>query len=207
MKKVKLPSLEQALPGREQPMPVSGTHVVLQTSMKSPFPEGFDIVYLGLGCFWGAERLFWKLDGVYTTAVGYQGGYTANPAYEEVCSGGTGHAEVVMVVFDPEVISLKKILSVFWESHDPTQGMKQGNDTGTQYRSAVYTTNQGQLNQALESMQTFQVQLLDHGYGSVTSEIRSAPPFYYAEERHQQYLAKQPDGYCGLKGTGVVCSI
>ena len=184
-------------------MPVSGVHEVLQTSIKPPFPEGFEVIYLGLGCFWGAERLFWQLEGVYTTAVGYQGGYTPNPTYEEVCSGATGHTEAVMVVFDPDIISLKKILAVFWESHDPTQGMRQGNDIGTQYRSAIYTTGSGQMSFVLDICQQFNLQLGKKGFQSATTEICPAKPFYYAEEWHQQYLAKHPDGYCGLKGTGV----
>lgn len=203
MKKVTLPNPDKALSGREQSMSVSGKHEVLKTSIKPPFPNDFDVVYLGLGCFWGAERLFWQLEGVYTTAVGYQGGYTPNPTYEEVCSGETGHTEAVMVVFNPDIISLKKILAVFWESHDPTQGMRQGNDIGTQYRSAIYTTEADQLDCVLDTRQQFSAMLEQQGFQEVTTEISSAKPFYYAEEWHQQYLAKNPGGYCGLKGTGV----
>ena len=203
MKKITLPAPDEALPGREQQTPVSGTHLVLQTSIKSPFPEGCSVIYLGLGCFWGAERLFWKQEGVYTTAVGYQGGITPNPTYEEVCSGGTGHAEVVMVVFDPNIISLENVLTVFWESHDPTQGMRQGNDIGTQYRSVIYTAETAQQECALETRKQFNRQLEQKGFPEVTTEISPAKPFYYAEEWHQQYLAKNPDGYCGLKSTGV----
>ena len=203
MKTLILPSANEALSGREQEVPVSGRHVVLQTAIKPPFPENYDVIYLGMGCFWGAERLFWLLPGVYTTTVGYQGGYTPNPTYEEVCSGRTGHAEVVMVVFDPDVISLEKILAVFWESHDPTQGMRQGNDIGTQYRSAIYTTGEDQLMFVLGTCQQFNRQLQQKSFEKTTTEIRSASPFYYAEEWHQQYLAKNPDGYCGLQGTGV----
>lgn len=203
MKTLTLPNPGEALAGREQSMPVSGQHVVLQASIKPPFPESCEVIYLGLGCFWGAERLFWRLEGVYTTAAGYQGGYTPNPTYEEICSGRTGHVEVVMVVFYPNVISLKQILAVFWESHDPTQGMRQGNDIGTQYRSAIYTTESEQLEYVQSTCQQFNRQLEQKGFEKITTEIRPASSFYYAEEWHQQYLAKNPDGYCGLKGTGV----
>ena len=205
MKKMVLPSPDTALPGREQALAITGIHAVLKSSMKPPFPSGYEVVFFGLGCFWGAERLFWQMEGVYTTAVGYQGGFTPNPTYEEVCSGNTGHVEIVMVVFDPEAVSLDELLTVFWESHDPTQGMRQGNDRGTQYRSAIYTTNEEQSNRVLDSRQVFQAQLLNQGFGEITTEIKNASSFYYAEEWHQQYLDKNPDGYCGLKGTGVSC--
>ena len=203
MNKTILPAADEALPGRDQPMPVSGTHIVLQTPIKPPFPERCEVIYLGLGCFWGAERLFWSLQGIYTTAVGYQGGFTPNPTYEEVCSGRTGHAEMVMVAFNPDEISLNEILAVFWESHDPTQGMRQGNDIGTQYRSAIYTTKARQTETVLTSCQQYNARLKQNGHQKITTEIRPAGPFYYAEEWHQQYLAKNPGGYCGLKGTGV----
>jgi peptide-methionine (S)-S-oxide reductase len=200
---LELPTAETALPGREAPMPVVDRHLVLGTPLRPPFPEGTEHAVFGLGCFWGAERLFWELDGVYTTAVGYAGGFTPNPTYEEVCTGRTGHTEAVLVVFDPAEVSYEDLLRVFWEGHDPTQGMRQGNDTGTQYRSAVYTSSPEQQAAAERSKAMFGERLAAAGYGPVTTEIREAGPFYYAEDYHQQYLAKNPNGYCGLGGTGV----
>lgn len=185
-------------------MTISGIHTVLQTSMVAPF-VGYDHILFGMGCFWGAERLFWQLDGVHTTAVGYSGGNTPNPLYEEVCSGQTNHAEVVLVVFDPKIRPLSDLLQRFWQSHDPTQGMRQGNDHGSQYRSAIYATNHEQLAAAKASRDVYQRALSERGLGSITTEIELASEFYYAEEYHQQYLAKNPAGYCGLKGTGVEC--
>lgn len=201
--KVTMPTPEQALPGRSQAMRITNRHAVNGHPLQPPFPDGFQSVQLGLGCFWGAERKFWTQPGVYTTAVGYAGGYTPNPTYEEVCSGRTGHNEVVLVVFDPAVIGFANILRVFWESHDPTQGMRQGNDVGTQYRSGIYCYSDEQLQQAEASRQRYASRLLQSGYSDVTTEIRPAGPFYYAEDYHQQYLAKNPGGYCGLGGTGV----
>jgi peptide-methionine (S)-S-oxide reductase len=198
---------ERALPGRDAPMPVPARHEVLGTPIAPPFPEGLERAVFGMGCFWGAERVFWQADGVYTTAAGYAGGYTANPTYEEVCSAGTGHAEVVLAVFDPNVTSYEAMLKLFWESHDPTQGMRQGNDVGTQYRSAVYWANEAQRDAALASKETYQERLRASGYGEITTEIEQAGPFYYAEDYHQQYLAKNPNGYCGLGGTGVSCPV
>jgi peptide-methionine (S)-S-oxide reductase len=198
---------ESALPGRDQPIPVTGNHTVLGTPLTPPFPEGMEIAVLALGCFWGAERAFWQLDGVYTTAVGYTGGYTPNPTYEEVCSGQTGHTEAVLVVFDPAKISYAQILKHFWEGHNPTQGMRQGNDVGTQYRSAIAYTSDAQRQLAEESKVTYNEQLKAAGFGEVTTEIFPAGPFYYAEDYHQQYLDKVPNGYCGLGGTGVSCPI
>ena len=200
-----MPGPESALAGRDTPMPVTNRHYVNGHPVQPPFPEGMEQAVFGLGCFWGAERKFWELDGVYATAVGYAGGYTPNPTYEEVCTGRTGHTEAVLVVYDPAVIDYPALLRVFWESHDPTQGMRQGNDVGTQYRSAVYVFNDEQKRQAETSMKDYQQRLEQAGYGAVTTEIRDAPPFYYAEEYHQQYLAKNPMGYCGLGGTGVAC--
>ena len=202
-KKVEMPSPASALPGRQESMPVPKTHFVSGAPMKPPFPEGMQQIVVGMGCFWGAERRFWEREGVYTTAVGYAGGYTPNPTYEEVCSGLTGHTEVVLVVFDPAKVSVEELLALFWESHDPTQGMRQGNDVGTQYRSCIYTTTAKQLEIAKASEAAFQESLKAAGYGEITTEIREAPEFYYAEHYHQQYLAKVPDGYCGLGGTGV----
>ena len=186
-------------------MPVSGRHVVLGTPIAAPFPEGFAQAVFGLGCFWGAERKFWEAPGVYTTAVGYAGGFTPNPTYEEVCSGRTGHTEAVLVVFDPSATTYEALLKVFWEAHDPTQGMRQGNDVGTQYRSAIYTTGDAQANAAVRSREMFQEALASAGFDEITTEIAPAGPFYYAEDYHQQYLAKNPGGYCGLGGTGVTC--
>ncbi|HZO35366.1 MAG TPA: peptide-methionine (S)-S-oxide reductase MsrA [Solirubrobacteraceae bacterium] len=198
---------ERALPGREQEMPVPARHFVLDAPLKPPFPAGTEQIVLGLGCFWGAERLFWQTPGVYTTAVGYAGGSTPNPTYEEVCSGSTGHTEAVLVVFDPAQVSLEQVLRVFWEGHDPTQGMRQGNDVGTQYRSAIYTTSDAQRAVVDASKAVYERELIAAGHGAITTEIAPAGPFYYAEDYHQQYLAKVPNGYCGLGGTGVSCPI
>jgi len=200
-----MPTAAEALPGRPEPMQVPPRHTVLGTPLLPPFPEGSERAIFGMGCFWGAERKFWELDGVYTTAVGYAGGYTKNPTYREVCSGATGHAEVVLVVYDPKKASYTELLRVFWENHDPTQGMRQGNDAGTQYRSAIYPTNQEQRAAAQESREAFQAALRKKGFGAITTEISDEPPFYYAEDYHQQYLAKNPGGYCGIGGTGVSC--
>jgi peptide-methionine (S)-S-oxide reductase len=201
-----MPAADDALKGRETPMPVPERHFVLGTPLEPPFPAGLEEAVFGLGCFWGAERKFWELPGVYTTAAGYAGGYTRNPTYEEVCSGRTGHTEVVRVVFDPAKISYAQLLRVFWESHDPTQGMRQGNDVGTQYRSAIYTSSERQRQAAEASKMVYEQSLATHGYPSITTEIADAPPFYYAEDYHQQYLAKNPGGYCGIGGTGVKCA-
>src|SRR5919201_1201617 len=205
--KLDLPSPEEALPGRETEMPVADRHAVLGTPLKPPFPEGIELAQFALGCFWSAERIFWELDGVYTTAVGYAGGHTPNPTYEEVCSGRTGHAEVVLVAYDPAKIGYEDLLRAFWEGHDPTQGMRQGNDVGTQYRSAIYTYSDAQRQAALASRDAYSERLRAAGYGDVTTEVRDAPPFYYAEDYHQQYLHKVPHGYCGLGGTGVSCPV
>jgi peptide-methionine (S)-S-oxide reductase len=204
---LRLPRPEQALPGRDTAMPVPASHFVNDHPIAPPFPEGLEQAVFGMGCFWGAERKFWQAPGVYSTAVGYAGGYTPNPTYREVCSGMTGHTEVVLVVFDPKVTSYDAILKVFWENHDPTQGMRQGNDVGTQYRSAIYTASDAQAEAAQASRQVFQDRLTASGFGRITTEIAPAPPFYYAEDYHQQYLAKNPNGYCGLGGTGVSCPI
>ncbi len=201
--KLDLPTAEQALPGRESPMPVPEAHFVNGNPLQGPFPAGMETAIFGLGCFWGAERRFWQQPGVYTTAVGYAGGHTPNPTYDETCSGLTGHAEVVLVVFDPKVTSYDALLKTFWEIHNPTQGMRQGNDVGSQYRSAIYATSPAQLDAALSSQAAFQKQLEAAGFGAITTEIIEAPAFYYAEAYHQQYLAKNPNGYCGLGGTGV----
>ena len=198
---------DEALPGREERMPVPGRHEVLGTPLQAPFPEGIEQLVVGMGCFWGAERVFWQVDGIYTTAVGYAGGYTPNPTYEEVCSGRTGHTEAVLVVFDPAVLPLDGVLRLFWEGHDPTQGLRQGNDVGTQYRSAIYTFDDAQKEAAEASRAMFQAELTEAGYGEITTEIEAAPTFFYAEDYHQQYLAKNPNGYCGLGGTGVSCPI
>ncbi len=205
--KSKMIDPDRALPGRDTAMPVPARHDVLGTPLQPPFPEGLEQIVVGMGCFWGAERVFWQLDGVYTTAVGYAGGYTPNPTYEEVCSGSTGHTEAVLVVFDPARISRDEILRAFWENHDPTQGMRQGSDVGTQYRSAVYASDDAQLAAAEASRDAFQTALSAAGRGEISTEIRPAGPFYYAEAYHQQYLAKNPNGYCGLGGTGVSCPI
>ncbi|MDH1867289.1 peptide-methionine (S)-S-oxide reductase MsrA [Pseudomonas sihuiensis] len=198
-----LPTAEQALPGRTEAMPVADTHYVNGNPIKAPFPAGLQQAVFGLGCFWGAERRFWQQPGVFSTAAGYAGGLTPNPTYEEVCSGLTGHTEVVLVVFDPQQTSFEALLKVFWEVHNPTQGMRQGNDQGTQYRSAIYCQNDAQLSAAKASQARFQAELDKAGVGSITTEIAEAPTFYYAETYHQQYLAKNPGGYCGLGGTGV----
>ena len=198
---------ERALPGRDQPMPIPGRHDVLGTPIGPPFPDGFERAVFGMGCFWGAERIFWEAEGVYTTAVGYAGGFTPNPTYDEVCSAGTGHTEAVLVVFDPAVTSYDAMLKLFWEGHDPTQGMRQGNDAGTQYRSAAYWTSEAQRDAALASRDMYAEKLGDAGYGEITTEVAEAGPFYYAEGYHQQYLAKNPNGYCGIGGTGVSCPI
>ena len=204
---LRMPQPEQALPGREQAMPVPDAHYVNGHRISPPFPAGMEQAIFGMGCFWGAERKFWEAPGVYATAVGYAGGYTANPSYREVCSGMTGHTEVVLVVFDTKATSYDAMLKIFWESHDPTQGMRQGNDMGTQYRSAIYTFSPEQKRAAEASRQAFQDRLNDAGFGRITTEIADGPPFYYAEEYHQQYLAKNPGGYCGLGGTGVTCPV
>ena len=206
-KKLQMPTPSQAPPGRDAEMPVAARHFVLDAPLRGPFPEDTERAMFGLGCFWGAERKFWQAQGVFTTAVGYAGGFTPNPTYEEVCSGRTGHNEVVLVVYRPARVSYADLLKVFWESHDPTQGMRQGNDIGTQYRSAVYYFDDAQRRAALESKSTYGSALERAGYGAVTTEIEQAPTFYYAEDYHQQYLAKNPHGYCGLGGTGVSCSV
>jgi peptide-methionine (S)-S-oxide reductase len=206
-KPTQMVSPEDALPGRDEPMPVPERHEVLGTPIAPPFPEGLEQAVVGMGCFWGAERVFWRAPGVYTTAVGYAGGYTPNPTYEEVCSGRTGHTEAVLVVFDPAQTSYEDILRLFWEGHDPTQGMRQGNDAGTQYRSAVYWTTEAQREAVEASRDMFQAELARAGYGEITTEFADAGPFYYAEPYHQQYLAKNPNGYCGLGGTGVACPV
>ena len=198
---------EDALPGRDAAMPVPERHQVLGTPLQPPFPDDTEQLVVGMGCFWGAERVFWQADGVYTTAVGYAGGYTPNPTYEEVCSGRTGHTEAVLVVFEPAVLPLEGVLRLFWENHDPTQGMRQGNDVGTQYRSAVYWANEEQRAAVESSRDMYQGELERAGYGEIATEIAAAGPFYYAEPYHQQYLAKNPNGYCGLGGTGVACPI
>ncbi len=200
-----LPTSESALAGRGDLMRVPERHFVLKTPLAPPWPEGLEEARFGMGCFWGAERLFWKAAGVYTSAVGYAGGLTPNPNYREVCTGRTGHAEVVRVVFDPAAVTYEGLLRIFWENHDPTQGMRQGNDVGTQYRSAIYPVGRGQRDAALRSRDAYAERLRTAGYGAVTTEIREAPVFYYAEDYHQQYLAKNPDGYCGIGGTGVAC--
>jgi peptide-methionine (S)-S-oxide reductase len=202
-----MPTEDDALAGRPQEMPVPAKHFVNFHPIKAPFPDGLEQAVFGMGCFWGAERKFWEAPGVYTTAVGYAGGFTPNPTYEEVCSGMTGHTEAVLVVFDPAQTTYDDMLRVFWESHDPTQGMRQGNDVGTQYRSAIYTSSSAQLEAAEHSRELYQKKLTDAGYDEITTEIREAPPFYYAEDYHQQYLAKNPNGYCGIGGTGVSCPV
>ena len=206
-KKARMPSRDETLPGRAEEMSVPARHHVNGNPLKGPFPAGMQLAQLGLGCFWGAERKFWQTPGVYSTAVGYGGGYTPNPTYEEVCSGLTGHTELVLVVFDPARLSYDQLLKVFWEAHDPTQGMRQGNDTGTQYRSAIYTDSDAQGEAALRTRDAYQASLKKAGYGTITTEIAAAGPFYYAEDYHQQYLAKNPGGYCGLGGTGVACQV
>jgi peptide-methionine (S)-S-oxide reductase len=203
-----LPTAAEALPGRETPIPTASRHYVNGAPIQPPYPEGLEQAVFGLGCFWGAERKFWELgDGIYTTAVGYAGGHTPNPTYEEACSGRTGHTEAVLVVFDPKKISYEQLLKVFWESHNPTQGMRQGNDVGTQYRSAIYTFGDAQAKAVEASKAVYQKALSAKGVGTITTEIAPAGPFYFAEDYHQQYLAKNPNGYCGLGGTGVSCPI
>ncbi|KPA95259.1 peptide-methionine (S)-S-oxide reductase MsrA [Pseudomonas asplenii] len=202
-----LPTKEQALPGRETPMAVPDKHFVNGHPLLGPFPGNVEFAIFGLGCFWGAERRFWQREGVYSTSVGYAGGFTPNPTYEEVCSGLTGHSEVVLVVYEPEIVSYEQLLAQFWELHDPTQGMRQGNDIGTQYRSVIYATKPEQLEAARKSAQVFQAELTKAGLGTITTEISEAPTYYYAEAYHQQYLAKNPEGYCGIRGTGVSCPI
>lgn len=206
-RKLGLPGPDEALPGRTAAMPVPPRHFVCGQPMQPPFPAGSERLLAGLGCFWGAERKFWETPGVLTTAVGYAGGVTPNPTYEEVCSGRTGHAEVVLAVFDPARVGYAKLLRVFWEAHDPTQGMRQGNDVGTQYRSALYCFDEAQRELALASRESYQAALGAAGYGAVTTTVEAAPTFYYAEHYHQQYLAKVPNGYCGLGGTGVGCDV
>lgn len=206
-KKLSVPTPEEALPGRSESIPVPRDHYVNGNPLKPPYPAGMEIAVFGLGCFWGAERKFWQLEGVFVTAVGYAGGSTPNPTYQEVCTGMTGHNEVVQVVYDPQVISYETLLKVFWESHNPTQGMRQGNDAGTQYRSGIYVYSQEQKKQAEASRDGYQKALSKVGYGEITTEIIDAPEFYYAEGYHQQYLAKNPNGYCGLGGTNVECPI
>ena len=198
---------QSTLPGRAARMDVPAKHFINGHPLEAPFPAGMQMVQFGLGCFWGAERIFWQTPGVYTTAVGYSGGETKNPTYEEVCSGFTNHTEAVLVVFDPQQVTFSQLLKVFWEGHDPTQGMRQGNDAGTQYRSAIYTYGDEQLKAALSSRDSFQKELTKKGFGPITTEIRAAPEFYYAEDYHQQYLGKNPNGYCGLGGTGVSCPV
>jgi len=200
-------SREDALPGRSEPMPVPDRHLVLGTPLAPPFPPGTERAFFAMGCFWGAERTFWQVEGVYTTAVGYSGGFTPNPTYEEVCSGQTGHAETVLVVFDPKATPYASLLAVFFESHDPTQGMRQGNDVGTQYRSAIFATSESQLEAAQAAAARYQEALTASGFGPITTEIVSAGPFFYAEPYHQQYLAANPNGYCGIGGTGVACPV
>ncbi|HSJ73811.1 MAG TPA: peptide-methionine (S)-S-oxide reductase MsrA [Miltoncostaeaceae bacterium] len=205
--KARMPEPGEALRGRDARMPVPARHEVLGTPLEPPFPEGAELALFGMGCFWGAERVFWQAPGVISTSVGYAGGYTPNPTYEEVCSGRTGHNEVVRVVFDPAVTSYEALLRLFWENHDPTQGMRQGNDVGTQYRSGVYTYSDAQREAAQASREAYERRLAEAGYGPVTTEVTDAPEFYYAEDYHQQYLAKVPNGYCGLGGTGVSCPV
>ncbi len=203
--KSEMPTRADALPGRDTPLEVPELHYVNGNRIVAPFPEGMETAIVGMGCFWGAERLFWQLDGVYSTSVGYSGGITPNPTYEETCTGRTGHTEAVLIVFDPERISYEEILAVFWEEHDPTQGMRQGNDRGSQYRSAIYWNSESQQKSAQATRDAIQEQLTAMGYGKITTEIAAAGPFYYAEGYHQQYLAKNPNGYCGIAGTGVSC--
>ena len=205
--KLRMPAADEALPGRSTPMPVTDRHLVLGTPIVPPFPEGTAQAQFGMGCFWGAERKFWQAEGVYTTAVGYSGGFTPNPTYEEVCSGRTGHTEIVLVVFDTARTTYEQMLRVFWENHDPTEGMRQGHDVGTQYRSAIYCYDDAQREQALASRDRYQEMLTAAGHGEITTEIAEAPTFYYAEDYHQQYLERNPNGYCGLGGIGVSCPI
>ena len=205
--RIRMATAEQAPPGREKEMPVAERHYVLNAPLRPPFPEGLEKGLFAMGCFWGAEKEFWQAAGVFTTAVGYAAGYTPNPTYREVCTGMTGHAEVVLVVFDPSQTGYDQMLKLFWENHDPSQGMRQGNDAGTQYRSGIYGFSEGQMQAALASRDAYQVELRQAGYGTITTEILAAPNFCYGEDYHQQYLAKNPGGYCGLGGTGVSCSV
>jgi peptide-methionine (S)-S-oxide reductase len=205
--KTRMVESADALPGRPSPIPTASQHFVNSTLLQPPYPSGSEIAEFGMGCFWGAERIFWKTPGVITTAVGYQGGFTPNPTYEEVCSAKTGHAEVVRVVFDPSRISYEALLKIFWEEHDPTQGMRQGNDVGTQYRSAIFTHSDAQHAAAMATRDAYAMELAKAGHGEITTEIRPAPAFYFAEDYHQQYLAKNPNGYCGIEGTGVSCPV
>jgi peptide-methionine (S)-S-oxide reductase len=205
--RLRVPTVDEALPGRSEAMPVPARHFVLDAPLAPPFPDGYELALFGMGCFWGAERLYWEHEGVYTTAVGYAAGVTPNPTYEEVCSGLTGHNEVVRVVFDPRRTSYEGLLRVFWESHDPTQGMRQGNDVGTQYRSGIYVESADQLRVAEATREVYQKLVREAGYGTITTEFLDAPEFYYAEGYHQQYLAKNPHGYCGMGGTGVACPV
>ena len=204
---LEMPTPETALPGRAHAIPTAETHFVNGRPLKGPYPEGLETAYFAMGCFWGVERIFWQIPGIWVTAAGYQNGPTPNPTYEEVCSGRTGHTEAVLVVYDPKVVSYADLLKVFWENHDPTQGMRQGNDIGTQYRSAIYVANDAQAAEAEASREAYQQALAKQGYGKVTTEITPAGPFYFAEDYHQQYLAKNPAGYCGIGGTGVTCPI
>jgi peptide-methionine (S)-S-oxide reductase len=206
-KPLELPTPETALPGRAHTIPTAETHFVNGRALKGPYPEGLEVAYFAMGCFWGVERVFWQIPGVWVTAVGYQQGISPNPTYEEVCTGRTGHAEAVKVVYDPRQVSYRELLKTFWENHDPTQGMRQGGDTGTQYRSGLYVTGDAQAAEAEAAREAYQLALGENGFGKVTTEIAPAGPFYYAEDYHQQYLAKNPDGYCGIGGTGVTCPI
>jgi peptide-methionine (S)-S-oxide reductase len=205
--KTAMVTADTALRGHEDTVPITGIHFVNGNTIRPPFPDGTELAYFAMGCFWGAERLFWQTPGVFSTAVGYAGGFTPNATYEDVCTGRTGHAEVVQVAYDPKLVSYETLLQVFWEGHDPTQGMRQGNDVGTQYRSAIYSVNDAQRTSAVASREAYQQRLTAAGFGTITTEIEPASPFYYAEEYHQQYLAKNPNGYCGLGGTGVSCPI
>lgn len=205
--KTTMPTAETALVGRDEVMEVTNQHFINGNPIQAPFPEHLETALFGLGCFWGVERKFWQVEGVYSTAVGYAGGFTKNPTYKEVCTGQTGHNEVALIVFDSSIVSYKELLKLFWESHDPTQGMRQGNDVGTQYRSGIYTYSDEQQQQAIASKESYQASLQEQGYAEVTTEILPAPTFYYAEDYHQQYLAKNPAGYCGIGGTGVSCII
>ncbi|MET3665570.1 peptide-methionine (S)-S-oxide reductase MsrA [Caulobacter sp. 1776] len=206
-KSLEMPTADTALPGRAQAIPTATTHFVNGHALKGPYPDGLETAVFAMGCFWGVERIFWQVPGVYVTAAGYAAGITPNPTYEEVCSGRTGHTEVVLVVFDPKVVTYETLLKTFWENHDPTQGMRQGGDIGTQYRSGIYVTNDAQAAAAVESKEAYQQALSAKGLGDITTEIAAAGPFYFAEDYHQQYLAKNPNGYCGIGGTGVVCPI
>jgi peptide-methionine (S)-S-oxide reductase len=204
-KKLKLPAPGEALPGRSNPIPTATRHFVNKRPLAGPYPDGLEVAYFGMGCFWGAERLYWQTPGVWLTAVGYAGGHTPNPTYQETCTGLTGHTEIVLVVFDPKQVSYEELLRLFWESHDPTQGMRQGNDVGTTYRSAIYTTSPAQHDAAIATRDAYQAGLTAAGRGKITTEIREAPEFFFAEAEHQQYLGKNPQGYCNLGGTGVAC--